>query len=171
PVAGLPVVPPPGFAGPATVAAAAVPAGGYDPADAETIVTGDGDDDPLDRTVVVSRRPVVPWRLVLDDGTVLAVDAVVVVLGRNPRAALTGEQRLVVPDPSRTLSKTHAVLRLEGDQWTLTDLDSTNGVMVPDASGVDQLVDAGVPTPVRDRFVLGTLGVRLERTGETPGGR
>lgn len=183
PLPSLPVAPPPGFVAPAAAAApaaasvpaaaaaAAAPIVGYDPADAETIVTGDGDDDPFDRTVVVTRRPVVPWRLVLDDGTPLALDAVVVVLGRNPREALTGEQRLVVPDPSRTLSKTHAVLRLEGDEWAITDLDSTNGVMVPDASGVDQLVDAGVPTPVRNRFVLGTLAVRLERTGETPGGR
>jgi hypothetical protein len=43
--------------------------------------------------------------------------------------------------------------------------------MVPDGSGVDQLIDAGVPTPVGDRFVLGTLGVRLERVDETAGGR
>lgn len=166
PLPGLPVAPPPGLA-----AAAATPIAGYDPADAETIVTGDGEDDPFDRTVVVTRRPTVPWRLVLDDGTPLSLDAVVVVLGRNPREALTGEQRLVVPDPSRTLSKTHAVLRLEGEQWAITDLDSTNGVMVPDGSGVDQLIDAGVPTPVGDRFVLGTLGVRLERVDETAGGR
>lgn len=137
----------------------------FEPADAPTIVTGDGDDDPFDRTVVVARRPLVRWRLALEDGTTLELDAPVVVLGRNPRAALTGEQRLVVPDLSRTLSKTHAVLRLDGEQWSVTDLDSTNGVMVPDAGGVDRLLDPGVPTPVVGRFVLGTLAVVLERDG------
>ncbi|WP_022889622.1 DUF5684 domain-containing protein [Agromyces italicus] len=150
-------------------ATAAVPNPGLDafePADAPTIVTGEGDDDAFDRTVVVQRRPLVRWRLVLDDGSVLELDAPVVVLGRNPRAALTGEQRLVVPDLSRTLSKTHAVLRLDGEQWSVTDLDSTNGVMVPDAGGVDRLIDPGVPTPVADRLVLGTLAVALERDGQ-----
>ncbi|GAA1780473.1 DUF5684 domain-containing protein [Agromyces lapidis] len=139
---------------------------GFEPADAPTIVTGEGDDDPFDRTIVVARRPLVRWRLVLEDGSVLELDAPVVVLGRNPRAALTGEQRLVVPDVSRTLSKTHAVLRLDGDEWSVTDLDSTNGVMVPDAAGVDRLIDPGVPTPVAGRLVLGTLPVALERDGQ-----
>ncbi|MFF2388766.1 DUF5684 domain-containing protein [Agromyces sp. NPDC058104] len=138
----------------------------FEPADAPTIVTGEGDDDPFDRTVVVARRPLVRWRLALEDGTSLELDAPVVVLGRNPRAALTGEQRLVVPDLSRTLSKTHAVLRLDGEQWSVTDLDSTNGVMVPDAGGVDRLIDPGVPTPVAGRLVLGTLAVALERDGQ-----
>ncbi|MFF2277702.1 DUF5684 domain-containing protein [Agromyces sp. NPDC058126] len=138
----------------------------FEPADAPTIVTGEGDDDPFDRTVVVQRRPLVRWRLALEDGSVLELDAPVVVLGRNPRAALTGEQRLVVPDVSRTLSKTHAVLRLDGEQWNVTDLDSTNGVMVPDAGGVDRLIDPGVPTPVAGRLVLGTLAVALQRDGQ-----
>ncbi|MFE6964781.1 DUF5684 domain-containing protein [Agromyces sp. NPDC057679] len=152
----------------AAPAAAPRPADAFDPfepADAPTIVTGEGDDDPFDRTVVVQRRPLVRWRLALEDGSVLELDAPVVVLGRNPRAALTGEQRLVVPDVSRTLSKTHAVLRLDGEQWSVTDLDSTNGVMVPDAAGVDRLIDPGVPTPVAGRLVLGTLAVALQRDG------
>lgn len=132
---------------------------------ADTAVMPDepGDDELLDRTVVVTRRPQVTWRLVPDDAAPLPLLGQVVLLGRNPRAAGEGEQRLVVPDPSRTLSKTHAVLRLEGEQWSITDLGSTNGVLVPDETGVDRLLDSGEPTPVPDRFVLGTLSVRIER--------
>ena len=134
---------------------------------AGSVVTGDDEleDDLLDRTVVVDRRPIVTWRLVTEGGEALRLAGTVVLLGRNPRPANPGigEQRLVVPDPSRTLSKTHAVLRLDGEQWSITDLDSTNGVLVPDWEGVDRLLDPGVPTPVPDRFVLGTLSVRIER--------
>ena len=137
-----------------------------DLSDAETIVSSRDDvdlADALDHTVVVERRPVVRWSIVTDDGARLALEAATVVLGRNPRPAAAGEQRLVVPDPSRTLSKTHAVMRLDGEQWTVTDLGSTNGVVVIDAAGDELLLDSGVPTPVAERLVLGTLGVRVER--------
>ncbi|KQM82143.1 DUF5684 domain-containing protein [Agromyces sp. Leaf222] len=138
-----------------------------EPHTAGTVVSGEDDleDDLLDRTIVVARKPIVTWRLVAEGGEPLRLAGSVVLLGRNPRAANAeaGEQRLVVPDPSRTLSKTHAVLSLHGEQWSITDLDSTNGVLVPDWEGIDRLLDPGVPTPVPDRFVLGTLSVRIER--------
>jgi hypothetical protein len=130
-------------------------------ADAATVVVGYADDE-IDRTVVVDRKPAVSWTLVTDDGTELPLEASVVVLGRNPRQVGAGEQRLVVPDPSRTLSKTHAELRREGEAWSVVDLGSTNGVLVVDEHGAEQLVEPGVPTPVAERLVLGTLGLRLQ---------
>jgi len=139
-------------------------------ADAATIMVAPADEDPIDRTVVVERRPRITWILVTDEGARLPLDAALVVLGRNPRQVGEGEQRLVVPDSSRTLSKTHAELRRDGEQWTVVDLGSTNGVLVPDRFGEEQLIDPGVPTPVAERLVLGTLGLRIlraeaERTG------
>ncbi|SFR68207.1 FHA domain-containing protein [Agromyces sp. CF514] len=175
----LPSLPPvaaaPTFEPAASAAAAAVHAAPPVTALAVPVVTGavqigeaqagpdDLDEDPLDRTVVVARKPLVTWRLVPESGEPLVLLGDVVLLGRSPRTAGVGESRLVVPDPSRTLSKTHAVLRLEGEAWSITDLASTNGVLVADEMGVDRLLDAGVPTPVPDRFVLGTLAVRIER--------
>ncbi|MFK4731008.1 DUF5684 domain-containing protein [Agromyces mediolanus] len=165
------------FAGAASAFAASARAepaftapGDDDIADAATIMVAPAEEDPIDRTVVVERRPRVSWTLVTDDGARLPLDAALVVLGRNPRQVGEGEQRLVVPDPSRTLSKTHAELRRDGEQWTVVDLGSTNGVLVPDRFGEEQLIDPGVPTPVGERLVLGTLGLRLlrsdaERTG------
>ncbi|UOE43962.1 DUF5684 domain-containing protein [Agromyces larvae] len=117
-------------------------------------------DDDYEATVVVDRRPKVAWRLRLDDGSELALTGDRVLLGRNPADAATGEQRLAVPDSTRTLSKTHARLELVAGQWVITDLGSTNGVLI-DVGGEEQLIDAGVATPVPGRFVLGKLGMQI----------
>lgn len=153
------------FAASAFAETAFAPAGDDEIADAATVVVGYVDEE-IDRTVVVDRQPKARWSLVTDDGTLLPLEASVVVLGRNPRQVADGEQRLIVPDPSRTLSKTHAELRRDGEQWSVIDLGSTNGVLVPDASGDEQLLEPGVATPVAERFVLGTLGLRLQRDAQ-----
>jgi len=158
------------FAASARAEPAFSPPADDDIADAATIMVAPAEEDPIDRTVVVERRPRITWILVTDEGARLPLDAALVVLGRNPRQVGDGEQRLVVPDSSRTLSKTHAELRRDGEQWTVVDLGSTNGVLVPDRFGEEQLIDPGVPTPVAERLVLGTLGLRIlrgesERTG------
>jgi hypothetical protein len=150
----------PGAAQPGGAQAIASPLDAYDADDGATIVTGD--DDPFDRTVVVDRRPAFEWRLVLADGTSLQLDAPTVMLGRNPRAGDPNARSLVVPDPSRTLSKTHAMVQFDGEQWWITDLDSTNGVLLADASGTDRFIEVGVATRFSGRFVLGTLEARIE---------
>lgn len=136
---------------------------------AQTIITSpppaaaveDDEDDDFESTVVVDRRPKIPWRLVLDDGTSFDLTGTRVVLGRNPAAADSSEQRLPVPDKTRTLSKTHARLELDDGRWSITDLRSTNGVLVLDASGEETLVEADVPIEVTSRFVLGEVGMRV----------
>ncbi|NYD67224.1 DUF5684 domain-containing protein [Agromyces atrinae] len=136
---------------------------------AQTIITSpppaapveDDEDDDFESTVVVDRRPKIPWRLVLDDGTSFDLTGARVVLGRNPAAADSSEQRLPVPDKTRTLSKTHARLELDDGRWSITDLRSTNGVLVVDASGEETLVEADVPIEVTSRFVLGEVGMRV----------
>ncbi|WP_350347823.1 DUF5684 domain-containing protein [Agromyces sp. G08B096] len=132
---------------------------GFDYAEAATIVVHPEDDD-VDETVVVARAPRVTWQLVLDDGDVLELSGTSVVLGRNPAAA-AGEQRLVVPDRTRTLSKTHARLDHVDGGWTITDLGSTNGVLIVDEDGGETLLDPDVAVPVTGRFVLGEVGIRL----------
>ena len=101
------------------------------------------------------------WRLALDDGTQLDLTASRVVLGRNPVASDPSEQALSVPDRSRTLSKTHARLVLQDGEWTVTDLGSTNGVLLYDEHGDEQLVEPGVPVSTADGFVLGKVGMRV----------
>uniref|UniRef100_UPI00378512BA FHA domain-containing protein n=1 Tax=Pseudolysinimonas sp. TaxID=2680009 RepID=UPI00378512BA len=150
-----PAEPPAQFFAP-LVTAPPVPAPASPVADA----VGDGSDD-LDRTVVVDRRPVVPWRLLVDGGPVFRLSGTRVVLGRRPNGGDAGAQEIAVPDPTRTLSKVHARLDLIEGVWTVTDLDATNGVIVIEADGTENLLDPGASAPVVDRFVLGKVGMRL----------
>ncbi|KQX05454.1 MULTISPECIES: DUF5684 domain-containing protein [unclassified Leifsonia] len=124
-------------------------------------------DDDLEATVVVDRRPRVRWRLALENGTQLDLTSPRVVLGRNPVAADPGEQALAVPDQTRTLSKTHARLILDDGEWTVTDLGSTNGVLLYDEHGGEVLVDPGVAVSVADGFVLGKVSMRVTFVEET----
>ena len=66
-----------------------------------------------------------------------------------------------MPDSTRTLSKVHARLDLADGVWTVTDLNATNGVIVIEADGSENLLDPGASAVVRDRFVLGKVGMRL----------
>lgn len=105
------------------------------------------------------------WSLALPSGEVVPVAAASLVLGRNPRAAESGVQYVAVTDEARTVSKQHARLVWDGSGWTITDLGSTNGVSVLDASGAEQAVSANGSAPVADRFVLGDAVVELRRAG------
>ena len=137
--------------------------GGLDFADAATIIgyadefDEEGD---VEATVVVDRRPRRAWRIELDDGDVLSLTDDVVILGRNPSAGV-GEQRLAVPDRTRTLSKTHARLAQRNGVWTITDLGSTNGVLIVDHTGEETLIEPNVETTISGRFVLGEVGMRV----------
>ncbi|WP_243226577.1 FHA domain-containing protein [Microbacterium sp. CIAB417] len=103
------------------------------------------------------------WSLTLPTGEVVPVAAVALVLGRNPRATASGVQYVAVTDEARTVSKEHARLVWDGTAWTITDLGSTNGVSLLDATGAEQAVAAGGSAPVTDRFVLGDAVVQLRR--------
>jgi hypothetical protein len=117
--------------------------------------------DELDRTVVVDRRPVVPWHLVVEGGPALRLVGSRVVLGRRPAGAGGDAQELAIPDFTRTLSKVHARLELAAGVWTITDLHATNGVIVIEADGTEQLLDPGASAPLHGRFVLGKVAMRV----------
>jgi hypothetical protein len=98
--------------------------------------------------------------LVLSTGLVVALDRPVL-LGRAPQAARVSSRempRLVaVPSPQQDISRTHAEVKVEGDDVLVTDLDSTNGVHVlrpgrgarrlrpgePRVLAVDETIDLG----------------------------
>lgn len=87
----------------------------------------DDEDEDLDRTRVapparLRRRTV---RVILDDGTE-HTSAVPVRIGRNP-ATEPGHEVLAVSDTTRSISKTHLALDIDGDRILVTDLGSTNG--------------------------------------------
>ncbi|UUT35916.1 FHA domain-containing protein [Microbacterium elymi] len=53
------------------------------------------------------------------------------------------------------MSKTHARLELRDGTWIITDLDSTNGVVLIDVDGTEIEVASGRPMPIVERFLLG----------------
>lgn len=165
-----PIAHPPAFEQPIPVPGAAAPVAsvvlGADalPEDVDrTVVTPRRtDDEDLEATVVVDRRSRMRWYLVLEDGTRLPLTGEAVVLGRNPDA-VPGEQQLAVPDRTRTLSKTHARLDLQGEEWRLTDLHSTNGVVLVADDGTETLLDPGESVMGTGRFILGEVALQVVR--------
>jgi hypothetical protein len=117
-------------------------------------------DDDLEATVVVARKRGVRRSLVLDDGRTFALSGASVVIGRNPTGD-PGEQRLSITDATRTLSKTHARLVVTDDEWRLTDLHATNGVVVVAEDGTEILLDPGESVVGTGRFILGEVGMHV----------
>lgn len=105
------------------------------------------------------RRPSAALRL--PNGQTVPLTADLVVLGRNPTppAQAPGAQPVPVDDATRTVSKTHALLRRGDDGWSITDLSSTNGVIVGES---DAEIAVGTPVPVSGRFLLGDAELFLD---------
>jgi len=119
-----------------------------------------------ERTVVVDRAGA--WSLELDTGESLRVPAHAFVIGRNPGPTARGLPTLAVPDPGKTISKVHARLELADGVWTVTDLGSTNGVVIGEGGPDERVLGAGESASVAGRFVLGALGMRLRRSEGGP---
>ncbi|MFJ2543420.1 DUF5684 domain-containing protein [Microbacterium sp. NPDC087589] len=141
----------------------AMPLGGLAADVDKTVVTPRPTDDvvdDLDATVVVARRRGIRRSLVLDDGRTFSLSGASVVIGRNPIGE-PGEQRLAISDTTRTLSKTHARLVVHDDEWRLTDLHATNGVVVVEENGTETLLDPGESVTGNGRFILGEVGMHV----------
>ncbi|PRI10186.1 FHA domain-containing protein [Leucobacter massiliensis] len=110
--------------------------------------------------MVVPRRGT--WGLELPDGEVLELLGDDVVLGRKPEPQ-EGATTLQIVDPTRTMSKTHARLRRRGEDWTIEDLRSTNGVALVDEGGETIPLEAGREYEAVEQLIIGTLPVRLRR--------
>lgn len=122
-------------------------------------------DDDLGETIVVDRRPRIRARLDVDGGQTIAITGAVVVLGRKPTSGEPGVQDIAIADTTRTLSKVHARLDRHEDGWVITDLDSTNGVVVVAPDGTETLLDRGASAPVTARFILGKVAMTITEEG------
>ena len=123
------------------------------PTDIGTPDPGDSAESTVDDTVG-------SWRLVVAGGRTFELIRPRVLLGRDP-VAKSGEQEIVVVDPTRTMSKTHALLELVDDVWRVTDLGSVNGVRLIERNGSERALVPGIPEPVSGRFSLGTVLIEL----------
>lgn len=134
-------------------------AGAPRPAAASVSAFRPGMSDAVDDTVIaVRKRPA--WALQLPDGSSVDLTVDTVVLGRRPAPvhAAPGAQLVEVVEETRTVSKTHALLRRQGDAWLVSDLGSTNGVVVDDAE-----VEQGQSVAIEGEFLLGDAVLRLVR--------
>jgi hypothetical protein len=158
----------PGFSDPTSGPAPAevVPAPALADADDDRTVLNvpvENEDD-AEKTVLVRRghRPVTRLRLESGDSVELTEDAAV--LGRNPRGVQArGTQVVRIPDAQKTISKTHARLEwdAEASTWMITDLESTNGVTLGEASSEAE-ISPNVATPIDGPFALGLYRMTLE---------
>ncbi|GAA1832931.1 FHA domain-containing protein [Agromyces salentinus] len=101
------------------------------------------------------------------DGVAIAISGTYV-LGRNPVAdhAHADARPIAVADPTKTVSKTHALIEVREGRVIVTDLHSTNGVAVQAGGGEVTVLDAGAPAEVEPGSVLrlGDLALTLRRT-------
>ncbi|MFT4052153.1 MAG: DUF5684 domain-containing protein [Microbacterium sp.] len=126
---------------------------------------GESDDDAFERTVIARRTTRPLWELVPASGAPVALTASVVILGRQPVAdpAFPAAQLVEVPDGARTVSKTHARLEQRGQSWIVTDLGSTNGVLVRTLMGAEVEVESSGQIAAGESLFLGDEELRLRR--------
>jgi hypothetical protein len=113
---------------------------------------------------VAVATPAPVWRLTLpDDGAAIALDAAVLI-GRNPAASAAWPQAtlLAVDDLTKSVSKTHALLEIDGGVLWVHDLDSTNGVYVVVGDDVVETVPGTrVAVPAGANLELGEFVTRV----------
>jgi len=120
-----------------------------------------GDDEGADgETIVVARRANTPWRLNVEGVGEFPLAGDHVLLGRKPPLA-RGTQALRIHDTTRTLSKVHARLDLVEGEWVITDLNSTNGVIITASDGTERLLAVGEAAVVPFSFTLGRLAMAI----------
>ncbi|MEN2738290.1 DUF5684 domain-containing protein [Microbacterium sp. X-17] len=117
-----------------------------------------------DETIIARRRRPA-WSLHPAGGAPVPLAGERVIVGRRPAPdPLQPDAQLVaITDPTRTVSKTHALLRRRGETWYLTDLGSTNGVVFMTVLGAEVDAEPGVEVEAGERFLLGDLEVRIAR--------
>lgn len=112
--------------------------------------------------------PVPVWRLVLPHGDAPVDVAGAVVIGRGPAVIpeYASAQLVKATDPSRSISKTHALLGIDGTGLWVADLGSTNGTFVITPAGGDVRVQPGAPVyvPAGSDIELGQYVIQVERT-------
>jgi len=106
--------------------------------------------------------------LVLPDGTRLPLHRTTVV-GRAPRPQHDAVP-LVLADPTRSVSRDHALLEPTASGLTVTDLDSGNGTTLTSPDGrVEQLVPGQAQEACPgSALTLGDLVVAVESSAATP---
>jgi uncharacterized RDD family membrane protein YckC len=110
---------------------------------------------PSERRTSAEPSPRRTWTAVLDDGREVPVRGLVL-LGRNPQPRPGEETAELVKlaDETRTVSKSHLALDVDGDTLVVMDRGSTNGSTVTTAEGVTTACTPEKPAPAADGSVV-----------------
>lgn len=128
-------------------------------------------DERMEATVmhVSSPRAQTVWVLEFESGEVIPLPSDDVVVGRHPEPQ-DNATPVILPDPTRMLSRTHARLRRDATRevWTITDLGSINGVAtVSSDTGAITYATPGVEVDATEYLLIGTLRSRLHRVPQS----
>jgi hypothetical protein len=109
------------------------------------------DADVVERTMMRPARQVVSAEvqlptIVVSDGRRVSLETAIVI-GRNPDATRGGGGATSLSINDRSISKTHAVIGLDGDELVVTDLHSSNGTRL-EIAGRTSACEPGVPVRV-----------------------
>jgi len=109
-----------------------------------------------------------PYLVTLDTGQVMSVTGPGLI-GRNPRP-VPGERCdhvVVVEDPERSVSRTHARFGIDGGRFWVSDAGSGNGttLRLPDGRVVPVPADERVPVPSGSTIQVGDRTVRIDAPG------
>jgi hypothetical protein len=157
--------PPPGISAPPQAAIVADPVE-FEPAPSSAPAVVPNPESTDETRVSVRRRTGAHWRLVLPDARQVEV-AKALIVGRDPSAnqKWPGATLLTIDDDAHSVSKTHAVFEVDGEGLWVTDLDSTNGVVITQPDGTEIDLDPnvrGLIQPGAD-VELGDLVVQVEK--------
>lgn len=98
-----------------------------------------------------------PARVALSTGAVVSLERPVLI-GRAPQVSRVANAQLprlvTVPSPTSDISRTHAQVRQDGDDVLVTDLHSTNGVVVTRVGAAPQRLHPGEPSVVEPGDVI-----------------
>ncbi len=133
----------------------------------ERVVTAAPAPESMDETrVSVRRRAGAHWRLVLPDSRHVEVSGSLLV-GRDPAAnnKYPGATFLTIDDDGHSISKTHAVFEVDTEGLWITDLDSTNGVVIIQTDAQELDITANVRTQIHpgSDVELGDFIIQIEK--------
>jgi hypothetical protein len=117
-------------------------------------------DEDVEHTVVANRRKA-HWSLVLPTGSTVALVADIVLVGRRPSPSTAYPDAQLIEVDDGTVSKTHLRLERDGEQWSVTDLHSTNGTVLISSDGAEREIAPGAAHPAVNRLLLGDAELRL----------